>query len=69
MLNGINLTVFLTLFFCPYIYIHAGNSTDPPPRAIKNELYLSVLIENTIFTSRTGDGTTTLRGHPSQVMV
>ena len=68
MLNGINLTVFLTLFFLP-LHIHAGNSTDPPPRAIKNELYLSILIENTIFTSRTGDGTTTLRGHPSQVMV
>ena len=69
MLNGINLTVFLTLFFCPYIYPRGKFYGPPPPRAIKNELYLSVLIENTIFTSRTGDGTTTLRGHPSQVMV
>lgn len=67
MLNGINLTVFLTLFF-PYIYTH-GKFYGSLLRAIKNELYLSVLIENTIFTSRTGDGTSTLRDHPSQVMV
>lgn len=67
MLNGINLTVFLTLFF-PYIYTHE-KFYGSLLRAIKNELYLSVLIENTIFTSRTGDGTSTLRDHPSQVMV
>lgn len=67
MLNGINLTVFLTLFF-PYIYTR-GKFYGSLLRAIKNELYLSVLTENTIFTSRTGDGTSTLRDHPSQVMV
>lgn len=66
MLNGINLTVFLTLFFP--LYTH-GKFYGSLLRAIKNELYLSVLIENTIFTSRTGDGTSTLRDHPSQVMV
>ena len=68
-MNVINLTVFLTFFFSiPYIYTRR-KFYDPSSGAIKKKLYLSVLIENTIFTSPTGDGTAILRGHPSQVMV
>ena len=68
-MNVINLTVFLTFFFSiPYIYTRR-KFYDSSSGAIKKELYLSVLIENTIFTSPTGDWTAILRGHPSQVMV